>query len=219
MSALELITKDKNTFDKYELITKLVNYNIINEYKIFDSKEIEVSKWIATNFIKAKAKLELLFMNNLSLQLDELLESKGFSFSQSSNIFLNTSDMGENIDINLVYKARKNRIKSYNGNKDETYKTNMRDASLTLLVHENIISDNESWGIFISNDIIGLRTFYYHIKNEEIINDFNETVVNLLDSNEFYSPQINNFLDENYLTEKINQCTNKILAGLKEINI
>ena len=219
LSTLALITKEKTIFDNCKLITKLVNYNIIEEYKVFNDEEISMAKWIAKNFIKSKSKLELLFMNNLSLKLDEILSKQDYKFSHYSNIFTNTGDMSENIDINLIYTARKNRIKSYNDMKDEEYKSNMRDKSQTLLVHEKIISTDESYQILISNDRFGLRAFYYHIKNEEIVNDFNKSVVDLLAVNEFYSPEIDNFLTESYLNDKINQSIDKILDGLKVLHL
>ena len=218
VSALELITKEKTIFDNCKLITQLVNYNTIEEYKSFNNKEITMAKWIARNFVKSKSKLELLFMNNLSLELDEILSSKNYKFSHYSNIFTNTSEMSQSIDINLIYKARKNRIKSYNDTKDEEYKSSMRDKSQTLLVHEKTINANESYRILISNDRFGLRAFYYHIKNEEIINNFNESAVDLLEVNEFYSPKIDAFLNESYLNDKINKSIDKILDGLKVLD-
>ena len=214
LSTLELMVENKDIFRQCEVITRLVNYDIIDKYN-FTEDEIKIAKRIAKYFIKSKAKLELLFMNNLSVELDKLLETKGFYFSQSSNIFLDNSDMGENVDINLAYKARKNRMKSYNDSRDETYKTNKRDASQTLVVHEKVESPDESWMVLVSNDIYGLRAFYYHVKNGDIINDFNGSIIDLLDLNEFYSPQIDKFLDGSHLTEKIKICTNKILAGLE----
>ena len=218
LNTINLITQDLDTLKNCEKITQLVNYNIVSKYN-FSDEEIEIARWIAKNLIKSKAKIELFFMNTLSLELDEMLTNKNYKFSHRSNIFTNTNEMSEAIDIDLIYEARNNRIKSYDETKDESYKIKMRDKSQILLVHEKIIKYNESYNIFITNDIFGLRMFFYHIRNEEVINHFLETVVNLLDMNEFYSPGVNTLITEKYMNDKIHKTIDKILLGLKTVSM
>lgn len=216
LSTIELMIDNKSIFEQCHIISKLVNYNIIDKYNLFSDDEINMAKWITKYLIKSKSKLELQFMNNLSLQLYEYLEEENFHFSDSSSIFTNINNFGENIDINLTYHARQNRLGKYDDNKNESYKVNKRDSSQVLVIHKKIVTETESWMILISNDIFGLRAFYYHIKDKEIINDFNNSAVDLLDKDEFYSPTINNFLEKKYSQVKINECVDKIILGLKK---
>ena len=85
LDTLELIISNQDIFKQCQAISRLVNYNIIDKYTLFSENEINIAKWIAKIFIKAKSHLERLFFVNLHNEIRDAMESKSFYFSQYAN--------------------------------------------------------------------------------------------------------------------------------------
>jgi len=92
LDIIDEITKDKESYIKYE--------NIKNNY-FYNTKKYKytVVEDVANVFEKAKAKIERDFLNELSDNLDKDFEKDGFIFSNNSNILI--ANFHDNIDIDI----------------------------------------------------------------------------------------------------------------------
>jgi len=224
LSALELITKEKTIFDDCKLITQLVNYNIIEEYKVFNDQEITMAKWIAKNFIKAKAHLERLLFVNLHNEIRNLLEVKSFYYSQHSNILSELLQNNNNIDITIatnietIYKSRQNRLSGIAQNKSEEYYEKKRENSKTCLVYENIINTDEALFLSIQKDISGLYIIIERLKDDNINIIGDVIYIYDIDKDIFHPKEVIKLFEDNDLFNIIERCKLKLSTAISEID-
>lgn len=219
LETIETITRDEATFKNCEIITRLVHYNIIENYGYFSQDELTIAKWIAKYFVKSKAKIERNFLADLLDELDQNLEKDGFYFSSKSNILVNdypdNINIDINYDINTIYQKRKNRTAGFE--KDDI--DSIREKSGIDVIYINEISDDEYIRLTILNDIYGINVYFNHAIDNECINYFEGQHVEVLSSNIFHSTNISSLLDKEYTQKLIQESKVKILNGLKQIEI
>lgn len=208
LEIIDEITKDKDNYQKYE--------NIKNNY-FYDTKKYKYTEAndVVKVFEKAKAKIERNFMAELLDCLDDDLENAGFAFSYDSNILVSYSgyDIDTNVDINTIYKARRNRTRTFDGVNVDA----LRDKTATKIVYEKSKADNEVLIMSILNDYYGINVYFNHFQNGECINYFENKHISVMAADEFYAKNISKFLNEDYLYKTVEDCKIKILAGLNGI--
>ena len=223
LDTLVTITKNMHTFNQCADITNIVNNNIIQEEEIFSTHEINIAKWITKYFIKSKAMIERDFMLKLSDILDDDLEDIGFVFSNNSNILVNdfpdNNNIDLNFDVNTIYKARRNRTKEYSQKLIDENIGDILEETKSMFCYEKRINDEDTILLIVQNDIFGLTVYFYEYKNNELINNNLNKLVNLSDSDVFSSKNISKLLDENTSNIILQSYKEEIINGLKEINI
>lgn len=221
LNTVELIISDKELFEQCKVITRLVNYNIINEYNYFSELEIDMAKWIAKYFIKSKSHLERLFFVNLHNEIRNILENQSFYISGYSNIlrelFQDDGDIDITIakDVETISYARKNSLLKPK-NKSEEYFDKLREKSKSCLVYENIIDENNALYITIQKDISG---FYIEVEKIDNSQYIQSNVKYLFEDIDFFnSYEIEKFLDEEILSKFVEVTKIKIQTMLMEID-
>ena len=208
------ITKDKESYNKYENIKNNYFYDIAKyKYTVIED--------VAKVFEKAKAKIERDFLGDLSDSFDDYLEKEGFIFSSDSMILVNdfpdNVDIDINFDISKIFEKRKSRTASFE--KDDI--DSIREKSGINLIYSNKTTglEDEYLRLTILNDIYGLNVYFNHIKNDECINYFEGQHIELLSSNIFHSSNIDGLLDEKYRLKLMDECKEKMIIGLKILDI
>ncbi len=196
------IINNKDSYIKYSNITR-------NYYRDMDKYKNSVVEDIANSFEYAKAKIERNFFGKLLNEITSDLKKEGFVL----NVDFNDNGIDLAIDLNNISKARIKRLSMYNENKD------MIKDSIFMLPFINEVKKDEYLCTYIQNDYYGLRIYFLYFKNDEVINHFEDNDIFLLDSNVFYSNNIDKFLDKNYMSKYVKECKIKILNELKQIEI
>jgi len=195
------IIKDKNSYIKYEHITR-------NFYRDMDKYKNSVVEDIANSFELAKAKIERNFFGELLKNISADLEKDGF------NLYSKFDEDGLDlaIDLHSISQARIKRLSIYNENE------NLRDITSFKIYFKNDIDDNEYLSLGIQNDYFGFYIFLHHMKDDEEVNFFEKEDV-IIEPNIFYSNNISEFLDKEYMSKYVKECKTKILSELKQIEI
>lgn len=208
------LTKDKASYETYE--------NIKNNY-FYDTKKYQYTEVedVSKNFEKAKAKIERDFVVSLYNQLSEELEKSGFIFNEEfSNCLLEINE-DINVDINrdilYIYKARQLRTVADKNNLSDDQIMNIRDITKTSMVfiNENI-DENKLLALIVNIDKYGLSVHFHLYIDNEFVKEYDSKII--LEANLFHSSMISKFLDEDYLSKKINECKTKIIYELNGIN-
>lgn len=202
LNIVKEITKDKDSYDKYSNIAR-------NYYRDMDKFKNSVVEDIANNFELAKAKIERNFFGELLNSISADLEKEGFVL----NVDFDDDGLDLAIDLNTISKARIKRLAMYDENKD------LMSGSKFAIQFVNTIDDNEYLFLNIQNDIYGLHVFFNHIKENEEVNIFEENDKVMIEPNIFYSNNIAEFLDKDYISKHLKECKSKILNELKQIEI
>lgn len=205
------LTKNKVSYEIYE--------NIKNNY-FYETKKYKytVVEDISKNFEKAKAKIERDFVVSLYNHLTEELADKGYIFNEDhSNFSINTNDnIKVNSDISSIYKARQFRTVADKDNISDKQIMNTSDMTKTSMVfiNENIGKTNKILALIVNIDKYGLSIHFHLYIDNEFVKEYDNKMI--LDANFFHPNMISKFLDENYLSQKLNECKIKILHELKK---
>ena len=195
------ITKDKKNYAKYLNIAR-------NYYRNMDNYKNSVVEDIANSIELVKAKIERNFFGELLKNISSDLEKDGFYlYSQFDEDGLNLA-----IDLSNISDARIKRLSMYNEN------INLRDISSFKIYFKNDIADNEYLSLGLQNDYFGFYIFLHHMKDEAVMSYFEKDDV-IIEPNIFYSNNIDNFLDKDYMNKYVKKCKTKILNELKQIEM
>jgi len=201
LNIVDKIINDKQSYIKYQNITR-------NFYRDIDKYKNTVVEDIANSFEYAKAKIERNFFGELLQNISTDLEKEGFYlYSQFDEDGLDLA-----IDLSNISEARIKRLSIYKENE------NLRDITSFKIYFKNDIDDNEYLSLGIQNDYFGFYIFLHHMKDDEEVNFFEKEDV-IIEPNIFYSNNISEFLDKEYMSKYLKECKTKILSELKQIEI
>ncbi|MEA2019241.1 MAG: hypothetical protein U9N59_12405 [Campylobacterota bacterium] len=127
------------------------------------------------------------------------------------NDFVDNIDIDIYYDINTIYKARNNRLKTYSNNS----LGEIREETNSMICYEKIISDSEYILLIIQNDILGLRVYFYEYENDQLINDNLDKETILSESEKFDSLNMIKLLDVEIVNKELNLYKAMILDILK----
>lgn len=211
LETIDLITKNADIFKHCETITRLINYNTIEEYKIFSQEEIEIAKWISKYFIKSKANIERSFTKILTAELTAEFNSAGFvSNDYFTDIHLDDSDeLLIYKDIDIINDARHNRL---------TFKNEKENKSHRIVILFSQVVEDKQILLNLTNYVGGLSFIVITADmNNQLIDE--KISLNLEEFDTFNSSNISKLLDKEYTKKLIQECKTKILAGLKQIEV